>query len=1045
MKGSHQGALFNSMEVLNSANQLAAPSRRRRKDGSRAYHHDQFGILRTPTYPTSLSATLIGCDRQQLAALIRQLLADEVFLEALYIASPSLHQKAVNWLDGESSPPDVDLAIARYALRMAHRCTPFGAFSSVAAFSTGPGDTALRAPDVVQLKKSVVIDFGTIAHIAEALAKSDDGDVVRFRLNDTISVHSDYISYIKIHCRGATRAQHLEQLERSEVLDFVLKTMSKNDGKTINELSDIISSEYASQYSKEEVDSFVNDLKAQEILVYDALLDPTSDNQVSSMLDQLAMVPKEFEGVLEINGLLLKLSGSSVGEGLSDLKKIHKLAVEAGSRTENSTHVVTFSPDTSGLLSDEYLLKVEHAVENLAEFSPKLGQLQTFKDRFTELFGDASVALSELVPILDAMGYPDEVRASAHLADRVLALKKPLMHPASKPLSGPEAHAISLLARSGATDFIDISDYASAVRPSAADEKPSSCLVAWLALWTDGRAPAQIELKSCGAQEPGRIMGRFANAVPELSSYLNGIEHSQGNSVITQIVCVPVVGAGNVICRTAMAGPEMRLRAGGSNRDVTIEDVAVFLQHGRVVLWSKSRDAEIIPRMNSAHSFERCTFAPLYVFLNHVANQDHRCHMPSLRAKLPESPFLPGLVYREIIIERPSWRVTLDSLGLTKNCDDEAISTLRSWASSVNLPDTLEEHGKPGSMIFSLRSDWMARDFVRELRRSGTLVLTCAFPKSMQPFVSCSAGPRMHEIQIALRNPQARLLPAVGRRHFDAALGEGWIYVCAYCKSANQNGVIASLHQALKAAFAGTVQFFFVRYREQDGEQVRFRVKSHSSDERKRVMIVLEEECLRLERSRAIFKFEFRKYLPEVERYLGPEHILLAERVFMFDSVSVLRTFGRIPSALHESWRSAAVAADALLRATGVESWSERLAFSTTAAADFQQELRLNSAQRRLLGEIFRASKPIFLDSGAYDPSIPCLNELTDMDEIRRIFAGAEGLADVDNQSLYRFRWSLIHMRFNRIFARIPRAQEAMCWELLKRSYMRCINLLGGE
>ena len=102
--------------------------------------------------------------------------------------------------------------------------------------------------------------------------------------------------------------------------------------------------------------------------------------------------------------------------------------------------------------------------------------------------------------------------------------------------------------------------------------------------------------------------------------------------------------------------------------------------------------------------------------------------------------------------------------------------------------------------------------------------------------------------------------------------------------------------------------------------------------------------------------------------------------------------------------------------------------------------MNFNAAQRREVGEVFRHSRAIFSDLGNYDPGIACVDELTDVGGMRRLFLGTEALARIGEHDAYRFRWSVIHMRFNRIFERLPRVQEAACWELLKRSYMRLCN-----
>lgn len=1007
------------------------------------YTADSIGILRSPVYPTTLAETLVGCERQQLREYVTALLKEPVFLEAVFIAAPGLHAKALAWLDGDESLEDIDLAVARYALRMSHRPTPFGTFSSVAALSVGPSDTNVHVAEVSDIRKLATVDYGVLAELAATIVEGDDGKSVRYGINDTLTTKSDYISYLRQHRHSYGYAQHVAELERSEELDFVISTAAGCHGITANELATRIYTKFGSRHTQDEIRAFVDDLRKQDVLVADSLLDPTSDDQLSTLINRLAVVHPKLKPMQEVAALLRKLAGSPLGGSVADLCRIGSMIQAAGSKLGKSSHVVAYAPSMAGSLSDNCLRHVAGAVMALGSYAPRKNRLSVFKERFTERYGEAAIPLSTLVPLLDTMGYPDQIRPAAPLADKLSSLGKSKPRPAPSALSAAESFALSLMPTSGSSEFIDISGFKNAELDPANPNTLASSLVAWLRLWDGEQNQLRVELKSVGSQQPGRIMGRFSGVLPPILKYLNDAEEPSAGRLVAQIVAVPDNRAGSVISRTATKSPEIRLRAGGCGDDIKLSDLDVVVSNGRVSLWSRSRKAEVIPRMNSAHSYHKCRGASVYVLLNDISNQDEVCYMPSLRRKLRDAPYLPGLTYQGLIIERPSWHVTSEQLGLSKCSDELGIARLRTWAHEIGLPMMCEHYEASRSQILSLCSDWMATDFIKELRKSGSLTLTCVFPMKMQPHLRSSAGPHVHEIQVALRSsPKAEEVFAP-RHSQDRVRAAMWVYVCAYCKLANQNGVIKSLSGSVKIAAGARSASFFVRYRDKDGDHIRFRVKSGSHEERNTVIRSIEEVCVKLQDAGVLHGFVFKPYIPEVDRYMGPNLMNLAERVFAIDSRSAIGKFGRIPTGLHDYWRSAASGVDALLKATGVESLSERLAFSTRAAAGYQREFGFNAAQRRSMGLIFRESKPLILDDGACDPEVPSSFDLIDAAQVRDLLIGSQDFLSLSDRNAYKYRWSLIHMHFNRTFTRDARLQEAICWELLKRSYMRCAKKMG--
>src|SRR5580692_11527283 len=88
------------------------------------YYFDQQLVVRTPVRPLIPEESAID---------LTQLLSDPHFLEAIYLASPTLYNECVKWRSGllvnEKDVTKLTRAVTKYFLRMSSRCTPFGLFS----------------------------------------------------------------------------------------------------------------------------------------------------------------------------------------------------------------------------------------------------------------------------------------------------------------------------------------------------------------------------------------------------------------------------------------------------------------------------------------------------------------------------------------------------------------------------------------------------------------------------------------------------------------------------------------------------------------------------------------------------------------------------------------------------------------------------------------------------------------------------------------------------------------------------------------------------
>ncbi|MER7424795.1 lantibiotic dehydratase family protein [Nonomuraea rubra] len=137
----------------------------------RRYRRTGAGMLRASVHlspPTLPDWPKPGCSIEQWRSWLSPVWVDEPFRQAVTHASPDLARQVRAVLDGQVDNPRrarrAALAVARYALRYAHRSTPFGLFAGVALVEFGDrslvhvGDAheAVTRPDPAALDAAII-------------------------------------------------------------------------------------------------------------------------------------------------------------------------------------------------------------------------------------------------------------------------------------------------------------------------------------------------------------------------------------------------------------------------------------------------------------------------------------------------------------------------------------------------------------------------------------------------------------------------------------------------------------------------------------------------------------------------------------------------------------------------------------------------------------------------------------------------------------------------------------------------------------------------
>lgn len=1009
---------------------------------------DRTAVIRFPVLNSELIHGISIAEGEGLRDLLIGLIDDKYVDEALYLASPGLHKRMRAWKQGGGDFGDIPYAIARYLLRMAFRSTPFGTFSCISYCDVSGSSTEIAIPERAGMVRRVDLDTTALNEMVE-IALSDDQvrRHVSFYLNDTICINDETITFVAFsRSKSGKRIFRRIELDRSEHLDMIIDVVA--GGSTLSELKNRMCSEFP-QEQEEDVIDFLNELIEQQVICADQLADITNPDPLGHLV---AALPEDAPAAIlarEANRRISALSGQHAVDASIEYEDLSQLLSRAGVKLDrsSSTKVDLYLPEGVGSLGDDVISILEKTIPEVI-VATKRNSFNNFIRLFEERFGESEVPLQVVEDELDSLGFVERQASQPGLVLRARADR------ASKtPASAQQRDLTRMLAERSISSckerYIDIKSLSGmSDNDNLRALGGARSLVAWISLWqkeesSDG-SPI-VELKSVGAQEPGRVMGRFASGVPEVARYLRATAAMTALPVV-EIVHPPTDRLGNICARPMLSDYALRIRAGGGNstNNLSLADLTIRVSHGRILVRSATLNSDIELRMSNAHAFDRKDSLPIYRFLNHLCFQDAGIQLQSLRSNFPLASYVPGIKHGEVIVTRPSWRISVDDLSrYSKSSRKEQRENLVKISKEMEIPDLVSISNGDNVIPLRLSTAWMADIIIKEVVKSGQVILTEAAPAGCVPYIKSDMGRHNHEIQIALRVPEQRASKSTkpASSYLKAVQNPwgSWCYWQLQSPARHQNKVISELRVVLDQASTRRdgFEYFFIRYRDEHGPHLRLRVRCENAIET--TASILRPTLESLSARRLVHSAAIVPYIRESVRYGGDEACEFAESIFCRDSSAALDVLEAFDQSGVGNWKIAAAGMDAMMIALGVKSLKDRLSFASRAAAEFSAELGFGSVQRVAIGKILKSSPPLDLQrDGTFEKSVPSAMPFYQASsEISKLWESLLGeLRDRSAETVFSIRWSLIHMRMNRLFDDSPRLQEAIVWELLKRSYL---------
>ena len=960
----------------------------------------------------------IADDRRSLRARLTQIASRPEVREALFVASPHLEESLQIWAREPESErgKGIELAIARYFVRMAGRSTPFGLCAGCSAGTLG-AQTQLALHDRTRYQRHTRLDMDYLDALCTALARDPAlRRVLSYRPNSSLYHAAGRVRYVESRFEKKNRSFHLIAVEETESLT---KTLDRaTTGSSFAALAEALVDEEISLTDAEE---YISELIESQILMPDLAPCVTGSDPIQSLIEQFEKQPatERAANILEkVRTQLATLDAVGLGNAPERYRAIAELlqSLPAKVKLPRLFQVDLVKPMSAATLGkavvDEIVrgVNILHRLTDASSENSGMGsELTRFRDAFISRYEGREVPIVEALDAEIGIGFPPSGESSGE--------PSPLLNDLEFPAKSKETALWGTLERfllrrlsealqNGAQEIVlqpsDLEKISAKDPLPLPDAFSVTAIVAAADETAVARGDFRVVLEGASGPSGARLLGRFCHADEilrvQVERHLRAEESLCPDAVFAEIVHLPEARIGNVLARPILRAYEIPYlgRAGGAaDRQVPITDLYVSVRENRIVLRSARLGREIIPRLTSAHNFTGRAVG-LYRFLCLLQGQGAAENLGWTWGALESAPFLPRVTMGRLVLARALWNVDEKELKpLGEQSASARFRTVDAWRKRRRLPQLVALADGDHTLPIDFDNILSVEIFVHLTKGREEVRLLEMFPA---PDQLCARGPEgrfLHELIVPFVrkaekegdreeqkaiSPFARLrratarqaihLPsqsygAAGHSQLSASRtfppGSEWLYAKLYTGTATADHLLREVVGPLTAEVlhsGAADQWFFIRYGDPDWH---LRVRFHGKPERLHgnVMPAIQAAAAPLLKEGRLARVQFDTYEREVERYGGAEGIVLAERIFQADSEAVLEIIENLElgdAGLDERWRLVLRGIDALLQDLGFDP-ATKFAVIRKARAAFAKEIRVDGRLKGQIGDRFRKER----------------------------------------------------------------------------------------
>ncbi|WP_293928056.1 lantibiotic dehydratase [Sphingobacterium sp. UBA6320] len=1013
-----------------------------------------FYLLRSPKI--SLEKTQLLLDirtKQQFDLSIKMLYSSQYMKHALFLSSEQIYEEVEKWLHGEN-PLSEKLAktLYKYTVRLGSRCTPYGHFAGISMGkildSTNTSINIIRTQvDHVQYR----LDMQYLAQLIQHIATDDQ---IRFKLkysiNSTLYRQGNYYKYYQQQVGIQNNSHFLNQIRITPILAYIVTEISNKI--TYNDLLSLIKTKGATDVQSKRL---LNSLIQHQILISEMQPQITGKDCLSELIKNLKAIDidKHYHPILKKINNVLKSDCSILVKD----QKIKTLTAQKipSHPVKNLVQGDLLLGTETNALSKKCIKNVLKQLEELLPLSknyPNI-ELEKFKNNFSKRYEGQMISLLEALDPDSGIGYGNSTANSLgddSILKNIASPKKENRQNASNAFEnlifrkyvdkiqmGQPYYEITL-------QESDINNFNSKVDDKLSS--PTFYAMGNLLIENNTNKNILFNLHACGGSSASNLISRFGYLDTELEKKLIALSKFEQDcypdAIVAEIVHLPENRTGNILQRPSVRDTEIILMTSENKKTnlIKINDLHLFMQNKRLILWSEQLRKEIIPKLTTAHNFQKGI--NLYRFLADLQFQDPPIGLKWEWGNIAKQSFLPRIRYKDIILNRASWHIS--KLTHVPACPMEKKQKLKMLMKMYCLPKQVVLIEGDSEMLLDFSNPIAVDIFFDKVLQEDLVLCEFLFSEYQSPVKDVNGNSYNNEIILPIKGTlkQNRIAEpppsSIYERNF--VLGTEWVYVKIYCgihySEELLKTTVPEIIKKLKEAKL-IKKWFFIRYRDPE-YHLRLRFEAVSPDKFGIIVQMINENFAPSLDERSIFNIQFDTYKREIERYT-PEYMLITEDLFHHESEYVLSIIKNAPNS-SERWNTCLACMNKLLDTAGL-TLLEKCKFSMQISSAFSTEFGNNKFTEKGFNEIFREQKKTIEH---------CINKLswhTNEEYPISYFKTIVDKIEVDEKSVKailnkksNLLSSYIHMLINRLLPSEQRLYEYALYHILNNYYRMCMG-----
>ena len=1024
-----------------------------------AVDHFSFFVLRLPRRPISQLIeqinSVIHPSSTDESKLLLKLLQQPGVDESIYLASPDLYTA---WQSAKVNPNGLDDALKkalwRYVIRSYSRATPYGLFAGVGVGTIGPSSRAMFGPTTWK----TVSRPDSLALLTISRRADEDLSIrllLHYRLNNSLYETAEQYRFSE-----RTGSHHqpkivLSSLPHTPDLQTLVNFLRVRGSASYAELITLYGPEYQQQ-----VKIYVNQLIYDQFLISNLALPVTGSSAADYLLKQLKTLGTEYPLYQQLSKASSLLRDSPIK--LTNLKHVQKLFHElvhdkTDDRTDALVQTDLFFYPTQLELSSTTIKQIAKQFSQLLTVLQhrSVSPLEDFSRRFRERFDKQEVDLLTALDPDFGIGFMQDTLAGFPLLSELFDTPPSSPHVKQEHLQPlrDSLYSRHVLSKSKEVEITEADLAIIGLKITNATSLPPSWYLhgelffkqqtsdpAFSSITDDKPDTWMFVLNSTICGSAAYFLGRFCQGHEQLRAHVQAMcawEQTQYPAdILAEIVHLPVkpVRAGNVVARPVLRSVEIPyLTPAGVSDDHTIllSDLVVSVSDGgEVILRHKKTGRRVRPRHSNAHNSGLGD--EVYQFLSAIQANESPILAWSWGA-LHHLPFLPRVVFKNLIVSPAQWVIQKQSLPLNHTVSAESLRHL------YELPRYVQLIEGDNKLLLDLEFGPTSQMLVDAVKKQERVFLKEWIGQTFQPWIKDGLDQYVSELVIPLKSPSVQkntwriVRPTTSFIQRTFLPGQEWFYIKVYLNESAADLFLSTIlsplnHRVKKNGWATTM--FFVRYADPNYHlRIRFLT---SSKQYGRLVNAWQKAIQDYSSTGLVERVQLDTYQRELERY-QPELIDCCEAIFSADSQSFLAWLVQNEAASEEERYALAVRSVDALLVDFTFTLDQKLRICQQLQQAFFKEHGGEKELKHKLNDRYRKShKAIFDQSARY---IELMEERKDrmrvaIDRIQNFFSTVD-----THSTYYSLIGSIIHITLNRIFPSHQRKHELVVYHFLARYY----------